>query len=103
MQSNTELRSWLIKLPWFESRLGINLFWDNGVVYDRSLKNWQRASTVGFGGFMSIAFDCAGPVSQSLLADTVMLPEPVLPAVTTSVGLEVVKFDAEKPVGKVHI
>jgi outer membrane translocation and assembly module TamA len=54
MQSNTELRSWLIKLPWFESRLGMNLFWDNGAVYDQSLKNWQRASTAGFGGFMSL-------------------------------------------------
>lgn len=54
VQSNTELRSWLVKLPWFESRLGFNLFWDNGAVYDKSLKNWQKASTVGFGGFMSL-------------------------------------------------
>jgi hypothetical protein len=54
IQSNTELRSWLFKLPWFESRLGVNLFWDNGAIYNRPLTNWQTASTVGFGGFMSL-------------------------------------------------
>lgn len=54
IQSNTELRSWLFKLPWWESRVGLNMFYDNGAVYDKSLENWQRASTIGFGGFMSL-------------------------------------------------
>lgn len=54
LQSNTEIRSWLFKLPWLESQVGISAFTDNAVVYDSSFKDYQRASTIGFGGFMSV-------------------------------------------------
>lgn len=54
LQSNTEIRSWLFKLPWLESQVGISAFTDNGIVYDSSFKDYQRASTIGFGGFMSV-------------------------------------------------
>ena len=54
LQSNTEIRSWLFKLPWLDSQVGISAFTDNGIVYDSSFKDFQRASTIGFGGFMSV-------------------------------------------------
>ena len=54
VQSNTEIRTWLFKLPWLESQFGVSAFTDNGIIYDASFKDYQTASTVGFGGFMSI-------------------------------------------------
>lgn len=53
-QSNTEIRTWLFKLPWLKSQVGVSVFTDNGIVYDSSFKDYQRASTIGFGGFMSV-------------------------------------------------
>lgn len=53
-QSNTEVRTWLFNLPWLDSRVGLSAFTDNGIVYDSSFEDYQRASTVGFGGFMSV-------------------------------------------------
>jgi len=54
IQSNSELRAWLLNLPWWESRIGVSAFIDNGIVYDHSFSDAQRAITFGFGGFMSI-------------------------------------------------
>ena len=54
IQSNTELRSWLVKLPWLESQVGVSAFMDNGMVYDGNFANPQGGTTFGFGGFMSI-------------------------------------------------
>ena len=54
VQSNTEIRTWLFNLPWLESRVGVSAFTDNGIVYDAAFEDYQRASTVGFGGFMSL-------------------------------------------------
>ncbi len=53
-QSSTELRSWLLKLPWLESQVGVSTFMDNGMVFDGSFENAQGGTTFGFGGFMSI-------------------------------------------------
>ena len=54
VQSNTEIRTWLFKLPWLEARLGVSGFIDNGIVYDGAFRDYQRASTIGFGGFTSL-------------------------------------------------
>lgn len=53
-QSSTELRSWLLKLPWLESQVGMSAFMDNGVVFNGSFGDIQGGTTFGFGGFMSI-------------------------------------------------
>ena len=52
-----ELRSWLIKLPYRDIELGMNIFADGGRVF--SNKNWgsifqNHNLTLGFGGVMSI-------------------------------------------------
>jgi len=54
VQSNTEIRTWLFQLPWLEARIGLSAFVDNGIVYDASFKDKQRASTIGFGGFTTL-------------------------------------------------
>jgi hypothetical protein len=54
VQSNTEIRTWLFKLPWLEARVGVSGFIDNGIVYDGAFRDYQRASTIGFGGFTSL-------------------------------------------------
>ncbi len=54
LQSNTEIRTWLFKLPWLESQFGVSAFTDNGMVYDAAFNDYQTASTIGFGGFMSV-------------------------------------------------
>ncbi len=50
----TELRTWLVKLPWWDIRAGINLFADVGSSYDNNFKQWSPKVTWGFAGVFSI-------------------------------------------------
>ena len=51
--SITEIRTWLVKLPIRDIRLGLNGFIDAGSVYNRSFTDWDPRVTYGFGGFLS--------------------------------------------------
>src|SRR5690606_20539720 len=57
----------------------------------------------GVGGLMLIAMERSVPVPQSLVALTVIFPEPELPAVISREGVVVVKLVAENPFGNVQI
>ena len=54
---SVELRSWLLKIPFKNIELGVNLFADGGRVFTN--ENWdsifnEHKLTLGFGGVMSI-------------------------------------------------
>jgi outer membrane protein assembly factor BamA len=54
VHSQTELRSWLPVLPWYDIRLGLNGFVDAGSAYDKGFTLWEPTATAGFGVLVSI-------------------------------------------------
>lgn len=50
----TEVRTMLVQLPWWDIRLGMNLFLDTGLVFNQQLTQSKTAYSWGFAGMMSV-------------------------------------------------